>query len=1075
MTGPETGEYDAEVLGSARLQRTRAILLIFAICVSVVTIFIWTQRQPIAERFVDDALAERDVRATYEIKQIALRTQRIENLVLGDPAHPDLTADSVEIDLAYGSIIPRVGAVRARGVRLYGKVDENGLSLGELDKLRDPSSTAPFNMPDIDLTLDDARARLATPAGDAGLSLRGSGNLRSGFTGKVGALIRNAAMAGCRSPQASAYLDVAMTGGAPHFSGPLRLNGLRCADKGIVAAQLVMKSDMTLSPQLDSWRGRVNGEAKALRIQGATLASPALDMRFDGSSAKMQGEGDLKLAALGYGDIRAGASKMTTRWSWADGKIQADGGIEAASPRVMDVRALHAMAAKSAQTPVGPLAAKLADALSSMQSGGRMRGRYALTQQAGAGSLNLSSLEWTGSRGGQVALGNGGSVAIDIPNGRWALNGSIVSRGAGLPEMALRLRSAPGGGLSGQMFLQPYEARGARLESETVRFVARPDGMTRIETKLRLDGPMPDGFVRGLDLPVQARWNGGSGFVLNPECAPVRFTVLKAGAMELGANSLRLCPVDGGVLVSRGGRLGGGARIDAPRLEGRMGDTRLRLAARSADYRMGSGRFSLAGVSMHLGGDKEPVLLSADSLDGGTVQGGMGGNASGITARIGTVPLLVRDGEAAWSYSDGVLGLNGPIIVYDDANPDRFHPLQSPDFLLRLANGRIDAAGSLRVPGRERTIATVNIYHVLDSGVGYADLIVDALRFDGRLQPDEITPIALGVVANVFGTVDGRGRIDWTPAKVTSTGDFTTEDMDLAAAFGPVDGLSTHIHFTDLIGLVTAPGQEMRLASTNPGIEVRDGVIRYALLPDQRVAIEGGRWPFAQGELTLLPTIMDMSSEKPRRMAFRVIGLEAGAFIQKLELENISATGTFDGLLPMVFDASGGRIVGGILNARQHGMPPLVVDHIEGLDIPCDPDRQAGNLAYVGQVSNENLGRMGKLAFDALKDLQYKCLTILMDGAIDGEVVTQVAFNGINRGKLSTVPKPIATQFVGLPFIFNIKIEAPFRGLMNTARSFTDPSMLIRQHLGNDFAPVVQNRLAVQPSESENMPSGDKE
>jgi len=252
-------------------------------------------------------------------------------------------------------------------------------------------------------------------------------------------------------------------------------------------------------------------------------------------------------------------------------------------------------------------------------------------------------------------------------------------------------------------------------------------------------------------------------------------------------------------------------------------------------------------------------------------------------------------------------------------------------------------------------------------------------------------------------------------------------------------------------------------------------VIRYALLPDQRVAIEGGRWPFAQGELTLLPTIMDMSSEKPRRMAFRVIGLEAGAFIQKLELENISATGTFDGLLPMVFDASGGRIVGGILNARQHGMPPLVVDHIEGLDIPCDPDRQAGNLAYVGQVSNENLGRMGKLAFDALKDLQYKCLTILMDGAIDGEVVTQVAFNGINRGKLSTVPKPIATQFVGLPFIFNIKIEAPFRGLMNTARSFTDPSMLIRQHLGNDFAPVVQNRLAVQPSESENMPSGDKE
>ncbi|OYW85903.1 MAG: hypothetical protein B7Z20_08275, partial [Sphingobium sp. 32-64-5] len=178
--------------------------------------------------------------------------------------------------------------------------------------------------------------------------------------------------------------------------------------------------------------------------------------------------------------------------------------------------------------------------------------------------------------------------------------------------------------------------------------------------------------------------------------------------------------------------------------------------------------------------------------------------------------------------------------------------------------------------------------------------------------------------------------------------------------------------------------------------------------------------------------------------------------------------------LPMIFDPNGGRISGGVLAARQQGSPPLIIDHVEGLSIPCDPDRQAGHLAYVGQVSNEDLGMSGKLAFDALKDLQYKCLTILMDGAIDGELVTQVVFNGVNRGELSSVPKIVAKKFVGLPFLFNVKIEAPFRGLMSTARSFIDPSLLIRDHLDKELEASGQNGVVVKPRESEDMLNKEK-
>jgi translocation and assembly module TamB len=1002
---------------------------------------VWLQRGQIAQHYVQRTLAAKGVRASYDLRQVAFRTQRIENLVLGDPARPDLTARSVEVDIGYGLGLPYVANVRARGVRVFGRVDAAGLHLGELDKFRDRTSTAPFNMPDIDLTLDDTRALLVTPLGAVGLSINGTGNLQSGFAGKVAAQMRDVAAAGCVTPQVTAYLDVAMKNSAPRLSGPVRAPAFGCGgakNDMVTLAGVALKPDVTLSPALDSWQGSVGGGAQAMRAPGVLASVPALAVRFSGNA----------------------------------NKLDADGSLDGANVKIaaLDPAALRSAARSSAGTPVEPLLEKLSGGLAALEQDSRFKSRFTFNKEGARAKISISALELAGAQDSRVALNNGGRIDVSLPDGRWTLDGGIASSGGGLPEMALRVHPVEGGGVSGQMFMKPYAAGTARLALEPVRFTAGAGGVTRIATHVRLDGPMPDGALKGLEMPLTVQFSG-AGLTVNPGCAPLSLAALKTGAVNLGNTRLTACPVDGGMMTLRNGRMGGGVRVADLRLAGRMGDSPMRLNAQSAQYRLTSG-FDLNDVDMRFGPSDAPVLLAAKRLDGRALAGGIGGAANGIEAKIGTVPLLVREGTASWGFAKGALALKGRILVLDDANPDRFNPLESNDFRLTLANGRINAGGTVRLPGKERTIATVAIRHNLDDGTGDATFDLGDLRFDSALQPDQITHIALGVVANVYGRMDGSGEIRWNRDGVTSTGTFTAKDMNLAAAFGPVTGLSTTVRFTDLLGLVTAPHQEMRIPLLNAGVEVRDGVIHYALLPGERVAIEDGTWPFAGGTLSMLPTVMDMSAEKPRYLSFRVVGLQAGDFIQLMELENISATGTFDGLLPMVFDAQGGRIVGGILTARQSGMPPLVLDHVEGVNIPCDRTRQGGRLSYIGQVSNENLGFMGKLAFDALKDLQYKCLTILMDGALDGEVVTQVAFNGVNRGELSTVPKPIAQQFVGLPFIFNIRIAAPFRGLINTARSFTDPSLLIRQHMGDGFEPVKRNTLAVQPGESQTMPSG---
>ena len=66
-----------------------------------------------------------------------------------------------------------------------------------------------------------------------------------------------------------------------------------------------------------------------------------------------------------------------------------------------------------------------------------------------------------------------------------------------------------------------------------------------------------------------------------------------------------------------------------------------------------------------------------------------------------------------------------------------------------------------------------------------------------------------------------------------------------------------------------------------------------------------------------------------------------------MELANLSATGTFDGQMPLEFDANGGRITGGALVSRPPG----------------------GNISYVGELTYKDLSAMGNFAFQTLRSL----------------------------------------------------------------------------------------------------------
>jgi hypothetical protein len=1050
---------------------------------ALVLVGLWTQRAPIAENFVSRELNRRGVQANYDLVDVGFRTQRIENIVLGDPARPDMTARWVEVDIAFAGLTPQVAAVRASGVRLRGSYRDDVLRLGELDKFRDPDSTAPFSLPDILVSLADARMTLDTDAGRVGMQLDGSGNLQSGFQGRLAAAMPRAALPGCGLTMARAMVTIAMQQGQPHLSGPISADAMACRSAGAAIARPKAVVDLTLGKALERWTGHVDLSGQALKGSGLVLASPDGRIDFDGTAQRTVGRVRMGARALtGQGALLRDAT-LTGDWSVGKDGSSLKGQITGQDLHLAGRDPLAGLRASAAGTPVAPLAAKLADAVEKAGAHNRLQTRFALVQKAGGGSLVVTDGGLEAKSGARIGLGADSRLALTWPGKvaaiDWALEGAVTTDGGGLPRAALKLARRPGGGFGGQLFVDPYAAGDARLALDTVRFTADRNGATRFATTaVRLDGPLPDGHVRGLSLPVEGRIAADGAIAINPGCVPLSLVEARYGNFALGQTRQTLCPVDGGAMIATGpSGVSGGAAIRDLALNGRSGDSPMKLTADQAQVRLGKTGFAMTNAALAIGPQEAPVRLSAATLDGAMSANGFGGKVSGAGGQIGTVPLIVEQGVGDWRFASGALSFKAAMTVRDSQATARFHPMPVPDFVLTLKDGRIAATGTLTAPQGAAAVAKLDIAHDLSSGKGHADLTVPDLRFNASLQPEQITPLAMGVVANVNATVQGQGRIDWTGSTVTSSGTFRTDNASLAAAFGPVEGLSGEIHFTDLINMVTAPGQQVTIRSVNPGVEVHDGTVRYRLEAGQKVRIEGGGWPFSGGKLELLPTTMDFSADVDRYLTFRVIGLDAGAFIQAMELDNVSATGTFDGIMPLIFNAKGGRVAGGVLVARQQGMPPLIMPEGVLPVIPCDPTRQSGVLSYIGPVSNEQVGVMGKMAFDALKDLQYKCLTILMDGALDGEMVTNVVFNGVNRGKLGDAPTGISRSFIGLPFIFNVRISAPFRGLMGTAQSFIDPSQLIQNSIGDkvqgEMRTGTQQNLAVQPAESEKAINGE--
>ncbi|MEO6360729.1 MAG: YdbH domain-containing protein [Sphingomicrobium sp.] len=1011
-------------IGWRRLVSIISLGILFVIVVALIAV--WTARRPIATRFMEREFERRGVQATYKLDRVGLRTQQISNLVIGDPKRPDLSAKYAEVQLRVqwnGSV--EVYRIVARGVRLRGRFVKNKISWGQVDKLLPPPSGKPFALPNFVVDVADTRISLVTPQGPLGIALHGVGNLSGGFKGRMAAVSPRIVPGRCSATNLRANVAVEVVARRPHVIGPVRVDRFTCPSSRFDVVQPRFDVDTTVNESFSDFDGKGRMAISSLVAGENGLANFVGDLSFRGDQDSVLGNVKLSAQRSRLAEIYAERTRLSGRYrlGFAAGTFVMVGDYGANSGTLAPSMLAPVTAALKAveKTPIAPVAAAMGQAIARTTGNFDASGTLRMVNFPGGGAVRIASANVSGPNGARAAVSGGDGITYYWPGNRLRIDGNIAMQGGGLPTGRIALRQPRNGApLSGIAQIQPYVVGSSRLAMAPIRFAAAANGSTQVSTIVEVDGPFPNGRVEALRVPVTGRFGNNGSMAVGTGCAVISFRSIRQAAVQFGPTRLPVCPI-GGAMLSKpaNGPLSYGARMNNPVLNGRIGDSPLNI--RAANAQIIGQRFAVNNFAMRLGQAASPILFDAARVNGSFVGGGTGGTFSGARSTIGNIALALSDMEGSWKVRNGDLTASGGMLLSDRMPDARFYPLRSNNFRFSLADGFVRAGGTLVHPASGTRVSEVVIEHRIEGARGHALLDVPGITFGKNLQPEELTRLTEGVVALVSGTVTGRGRIDWTGTKVTSSGDFSTAGLDLAAPFGPVTGIRGTIHFNDLLGLTTIPGQTVTVASINSGILVENGVVRYQLLPNRLVKIERGEWPFMGGRLILQETVLNFGRPTAKRLTFQVVGLNAKTFVDTLGFKEIDASGIFDGVLPMIFDENGGRIVGGRLDSRPGG----------------------GSLSYVGIVNKANLGTMGNIAFNALRDLRFRSMIIRLDGDLAGEFAARLAVDGVALGQTTKTQRLIKGLLAKLPLKLNVNITGPFRALIATSKSMRDPTQVI--------------------------------
>lgn len=976
----------------------------------LIALVLWATRTAVTDVVVRQYFAARGVAAQARAAEVGRDRLVFEDVRLGPATAPEFSAHRITVDLGWSRLAPAIRAVRLDGARLRVHADANGVSFGTLDNLIPPGRSTRF--PAVRLEAPGAIVRVATPVGTLTWRVDGRGRLDHDFraAGTLAPAVLQSVGCGATLPAAVVVVTTKTTNFAVTSSGMAHNIFCRATVSRIAwalkfSAPLSMET-FTASMKLDASKvdfGMMRSRASNVL---ATIA---------GSLASVSGHWRVVGSDVGSDRDHAAGVDADGRLMWRrGGTVNLDGTGEARSI--------------SSATMAG--AWPRTEGWSRLVAGLVERGRAAshlLSARARFSAaigdrvaVRVFSLDAAGATGARLHFAGG---ALGWTPAGLAIDGIFDGGGGGLPTT--RVIVVPtSSGFTGSFELGPWREGGNALAATGGRFALIGSRAT-VAASVNLSSDFAGGRVDGLRFPLALAFDRTSGAIaIGDACTPFAVQRIAVGASTVAASTFILCPVKTApLLMVNSGRLVADVAIAASDFRGVMTGRgfvlatrplRLQLRGTTASPTLSTPAATLTATIAGWRGTATVAGLVTSTRAGWSGIGRI--SAAGLTGPA----VVARDGVADWQLARAALMMtNAGATMIDTSPAPRFAPLRIAGVSAEVDAGHITGRGKIGLAGGA-PLATVTGMSDIANATGTAT-VDSALTFSPSLQPVQISELVRGVAANVAGVVTTHADLQFGPAGIRGSAQIRLTDLALAtAALGPISGINGTITFDDVPRLHTPPKQILRIDSIDPGVRVDDAIVEFQVLDAGSVRAERIAWPFTGGTMTVQPTII-RAGEAHRNFNVVVDGLDAAQFLQRFELKNLSATGRFDGVLPLVFDGAAGRIDGGVLTARSDG----------------------GLLQYVGNVGQESMGAAGRLAFDALRRLRYRTLAIRLDGDLDGELVTGIDFTGTNE-----VPvRPggaLPIHAAGLPFKFGVTVRAPFRALLGTAASFSDARTAIR-------------------------------
>jgi hypothetical protein len=284
------------------------------------------------------------------------------------------------------------------------------------------------------------------------------------------------------------------------------------------------------------------------------------------------------------------------------------------------------------------------------------------------------------------------------------------------------------------------------------------------------------------------------------------------------------------------------------------------------------------------------------------------------------------------------------------------------------------------------------------AGEGQATVALAPVAFGPGLQPEDLAPIAAGLVRDVSGQVALDGDLTWSAAGLEGGLAILLDQLGLSAGPARLEQVNGVVRLDRLWPPRTPPGQQLAIGLLDLGLPLTAGITTFQLTAGPRLEVEQLQWRLAGGTARAEPFSLGSPGEG-LNVTLRAEGLDLGQLLALTRMDGLSGEGSLDGVLPLRISEGAAMIAGGKLAARGPG----VLRYAAGA---APPALQAG-------------GEGVDLLLQALENFHYEALEITLEGRTDAAMDIALHIAGANPD-----------LYDGHPVEFNLDLEGELANIL---------------------------------------------